>query len=220
VGPRDELYVGAVVSALDARDPSVLRGYEPLVRSTALLIVSQLADRVDPEDGLEDVMQLLRVKVWQALRYYGIERMPRQDGESASRTRDRWVFMCLMNLKKDIIKRKRDAPLMIEDLAPAQLGFHRERLGPRDRFEGKYLAQSHDDVYGGVDEPVPLVPNTLTELEQQVMVLLYRDYTHREIAQRLDASKGEVSSAVRALRSKLADWRPAPAEAAAAGVAA
>lgn len=195
------------MSATDARDPVVLRSYEPLVRTTALMIVNQLAERVDPEDGLEDVMQLLRLKVWQALRYYGIERMPRKDGESAGRTRDRYVFMCLTNLKKDIIKRKREPALMIEDLAP-NTRVYGSVPAARDWFEGKYLAQSRDDVYGIVDEPPPLVPNTLTELEQKVMLLLYRDYTHREIAQRLGASKGEVSSAVRGLRSKLADWRP------------
>lgn len=174
-----------------------------------MLIVNQLADRVDPADGFDDVMQLLRVKVWQALRIYGIERMPRKGDETAARTRDRYVFMCLMNLKKDIIKRKRAPTLMIEDLAPLRdTSCGAERGRARDWFEAKYLAASHDDVYGIVDEPAPLVPNTLTELEQKVMLLLYRDYTHREIAQRLGASKGEVSSAVRGLRAKLGDWRP------------
>ena len=198
------------MSALEAHDPVVLRGYEPLVRSTALLIVSQIADRVDSADSVEDVMQLLRVKVWQALSYYGIGRMPRRVGETADRTRDRYVFMCLMNLKKDILKRKREATLMIEDLAPGREdAWSGSRVaGRRDWFEGKYLAQTHEDVYGDVDEPTPLVPNTLTGLEQNVMLLLYHGYTHREIANRLGASKGEVSSAVRGLRSKFADWRP------------
>lgn len=197
------------MSAQEACDPLILGSYEPLVRSTAVLIVAQLAERVGPEDGVEDVMQLLRVKVWQALHYYGAGRMPRRDGEGASRTRDRYVFMCLMNLKKDILKRKRVMTLMIEDVAPARVGYHRDRPGPRDAFEAKYLAESREDVYGPVDEPPPLVPNTLTGFERDVMLLLYRDYTHREIAQRLGASKGEVLSAVRALRSKLGDWRPA-----------
>lgn len=191
------------MSAVDARDSGLLASYEPLVRSTALLIVSELRRRADPDDDLDDVMQLLRMKVWRALGYFDAAKARRRKGESVHQARDRFVFMCLTDARKDIAKRKRSIVVMIEDWAP----FVDERV--RDAFDAKYLAQTSDEVFAAVDEPPPLVPNTLTELERAVMLLLYRDYTHREIAVRLGASKGEVSSAVRALRAKFADWRPA-----------
>jgi RNA polymerase sigma factor (sigma-70 family) len=180
-----------------------LRHYEGLIRSTALLVVSQLGSRAEPGDDLEDVMQLLRVKVWQALRWFKPDRMPRKANEDAVQTRDRFVFMCLMNTKKDIAKRKRTAVLLIEDQAPARGGEHED--GPRDAFEARYLAESDEEI---VRTP-PLVPNTLTGFERRVLVLLYGDYKQVEIARRLGASEREVSGAVRALRAKLADWQPA-----------
>lgn len=196
------------MSERDAHDPTLLRSYEGLVYTTAQMVLVSVRARgiATADDELDDVMQLLRVKVFRALRSFDPAKARRKKGESVDQARDRYVFMCVIDAKKDIAKKKRTLVLMIEDEAPVQLD---SDSSPRDGFDAHYLAQTHDDTYGEVEATLPLIPNTLSELERSVLVLLYRDFTHREIAGRLGVSKGEVSSAVRALRAKLADWKPA-----------
>jgi hypothetical protein len=78
----------------------------------------------------------------------------------------------------------------------------------RERFEGQYLAAGHDDIYGDVEDEPPLIPSTLSELELQVVCLMYRDYRQTEIARYLRVEKREVEKAVRSIRTKMADWSP------------
>lgn len=199
------------MSETDARDPALLRSYEGLVYTTASMIVADLRGRgnVTPDDDFDDVMQLLRLKVYRALLGFNLAKARRKRGESAAQTRDRYVFMCVYDMRKDIVKRKRTTVLLIDDIAPSSEMESSHEHGPRDSFDARYLAQTEEDTYAAVEAQLPLIPNTLSGLERAVLVLLYRDYTHREIAARLGTTRGEVSSAVRALRAKLADWRPA-----------
>jgi DNA-directed RNA polymerase specialized sigma24 family protein len=52
----------------------------------------------------------------------------------------------------------------------------------------------------------------LTALERGVLALLYEGYKQREVALRLGVPRGEVERAVKAIRSKMGDWRPSGAE--------
>lgn len=178
-----------------------LRRYEGLIFKTASIIGPRL------EDDPEDVRQVLRIKVWQALVAYdgrgGL--LPDARGRTAQ---DRYVFMCVRNQVKDLFKKKRQNTLAIEDLvaaAGAEL-----RLRSRDNFEEQYLSSSPEEVYGGIEDDDVLVPSTLTQLERQVVVLLYRDFRQAEVARSLGLDKRAMERVMKSIRAKMADWRPTP----------
>jgi RNA polymerase sigma factor (sigma-70 family) len=164
--------------------------YEGLIFTTAQRLVAS-----GVLDEAEDIQQLLRVKAWKGLRAF-------DPAKARGMSVDRYIFMVIRDQAKDIAKKKRNIVLLIEDQAPAHVE-HED--GPRDAFEARYLAESDEEI---VRTP-PLIPNTLSDLERAVLALLYGDYKQVEIARRLACTERDVSGAVRALRSKLADWQPA-----------
>lgn len=183
-----------LMGKLDAENPEILASYEGLIFETARLI----APRVELE--MEDIQQVFRVKVWRALVAF--------DPKKCRTNRDKYVFMCLADQKKDLLKKRLRGELYIDDLAP-----HTGDVTDfsRDRFEGRYLAASPDTVYASVEDDV-LVPNTLTLLERMVVVLLYRDYKQTEIADRLEIDRRDMEKVVKSIREKMEDWRPSTAD--------
>jgi RNA polymerase sigma factor (sigma-70 family) len=171
-----------------------LAHYEGLIFSTAQRYVALV------EEDLEDLQQLLRVKVWTALERY--------DPSRSRMSKDRFVFMVVRNQTKDWMKRRSRGEVSIDELDALDASNARGRGRARDRFEGRYLAASHDETYGAVEDDLPLVPSTLTRLELQVVCLLYRDFRQSEVARQLGIEKREVEKAVRSIRTKMADWRP------------
>lgn len=119
--------------------------------------------------------------------------------------------MCVRDQAKDVATKRRRSESYIEDLAtPSENG--NSNSSRRDIFEGRYLSEDHDEVYGEAEDEPPLIPNTLTERERHVLVLLYRQHKQTEIAVQLGLTKREVESVVRQIRTKLQDWRPASPE--------
>jgi RNA polymerase sigma factor (sigma-70 family) len=176
-----------------------ITAYEGLVCSTTELHVGTV------NIEREDLRQLFRIKVWQALKSFNPER--------AKTTEQAYVFSCVFNLAKDLHKGTKYKPRpesYIEDLAPARDSGGVERAG-RDRWEAEHgLSMDRDTAFAEVEverEEVP-IPNTLSEVETQVVCLLYSDYSQREIARRLDLSKRAMEAAMLAIRTKLADFDP------------
>lgn len=167
-----------------------------MIFRTAQLVVSAGA-----EIDLEDAQQRLRIKTWKALKAF--------DPDRCRTTRQKYVYMCITDEKKDLLKKKRRGELFIEDLV-----VRRSAHGPQGDFDGDsfhehYLSEDPEHVYGAIDEDDVLIPSTVTRFEKRVLLLLYTgDYKQREIADRLGADKREVERAIRALRDKFADWRP------------
>lgn len=192
--------------------------YEGLVFRTAQLLVSgehpECHGRpVELEE--DDVRQLLRMKVHYALKRYDPKKVVKKYTSGAQRygsvtaadkARDGYINMSLRDTVKDIVKRKRRNELHIEDVAPADTGH--SPGAARDKFDQRYLSVEHDEVFAEVEDEFPDLPNTLSARERQVMALMYRDFRQTEIAQILELTKREVESAVRGVRTKLADWRP------------
>jgi DNA-directed RNA polymerase specialized sigma24 family protein len=181
----------------EANDPDVLRHYEGLVHRTAQL----LAPYVEMER--EDIEQVLRVKVWRALLSF--------DPARSRTNRDRYVFMCVRDQAKDVAKRVRRNELHIADLVTEDGGTPGDAFAhghTPDRFDARYLSESHEEVYGVVEADEVVVPSTLTSLERQVVVLLYRDRTQAEAARELGIHKREMEKCVRSIRTKMADWNP------------
>jgi DNA-directed RNA polymerase specialized sigma subunit len=88
-----------------------------------------------------------------------------------------------------------------------------EQLSSRHSFDERYLSSSHGQVYGRIEDDDCVMPNTLTEDERHIVVMLYRDFRQTEIARLLGIDKRQMERAMRSIRAKLADWRPDVAEA-------
>lgn len=173
-----------------------LRHYEGLIFTTARMLIRQ-----GVEEELEDIQQILRLKVWRAIERFSPDR-------ARGNTRDKYVFMCVMDAKKDIAKKKRRGELFIEDVAPTSVTSDDGVDSVSDRFHARYLSTDHEQVYGDVDDGEVHLPNTLSEREKAVLGLMRDHYRQTEIADVLGITKREVESAVRSIRTKLADWRP------------
>lgn len=165
-----------------------IRYYEGLVRKTAARYVAFV------EEDFDDICAIFRVKIWRALIAF--------DPERSGMTQDDYVFMCVKNQGKDLVKRRKRDEAFISD----------ERDQGTDAFDARYLQRASDDVYGRIEDGVLLLPSTLTETERFVLGLLYLDYSQKEAILLLRLSKREMERAVRAIREKMADWRPSVSE--------
>lgn len=175
--------------------PQDLAFYEGLVRKTA-----SMYERLTEEE-FDDLCQILRLKVWRALGTY--------DPSRSKLPIERYVFSCVRNQCKDLVKKKRRNELFIEDVAPGSPGNAIDfDSSLRNRFEAQYLMVREDEAFADLPFDQPLIPSTLTHDELQVMGLLYLDYGQTEIALRLAMTKREVAAAVKALREKMSDWKP------------
>lgn len=177
-----------------------LAEYEGLIHSTAVRYVGFL------DDDLDDIKQLLRIKVWQALRAF--------DPTRGEKPTENFVFSCVRNRVKDLLKeqvrrnRRRNGTQQFVEDAPGYVTV--------DAFELRYFAVASEEVFADVeDDEVPL-PSTLTELEGAVVRLLVLDYNQTEVAALLGVTRQRVRKAQAAVQEKMADWHPTSAAAAAA----
>lgn len=198
----------ATITRTEAEWAAAIKHYEGLIRKTAARYVPWV------EEDFEDICAVLRAKVWRALIKY--------DPERSKMTQDTFVFSCVKNQGKDLVKRSRSEAAKhrrketyIEDEAP-----QRDRSGDRgahdftrDSFDHQYLQLPSEDVYGRIDEGVLLLPSTLSETERLVVGLLYLDYMQSEAIILLGISKGVMERTMRSIRDKMADWRPSASEA-------
>lgn len=186
-----------------AEDPTLLASYEGLVIST-----SNRFDGIKRYDT-EEVRQVLRVRVWKALLAWDpMESRTRKRILAGKKTeaelRDAFVYGCIRNQVVDLLKRDKDQDLLIEDIAPSNLA------NERDKFEVRYFTADAAEVYGGVEESAPLVPNTLNQDERLVLACAYQGYNGPETAERLEMSRPKVANVMRSIREKMRDWRPKP----------
>lgn len=167
--------------------PTQIEFYEGLIHATA----GMCAPKVEVE--YDDIVSIFRIKVWRALLAYDPARsaMPVQ----------RYVFSCVKNAEKDVLKRKRRYEVYIEDVSVFRTD------GPDD-FEGRYLAVTGEEVYADVERELPIIPSTLSALERSVIVHLYMERTQRETASLLGLTRSEMERTIRSIRTKMGDWRP------------
>lgn len=69
-----------------------------------------------------------------------------------------------------------------------------------DRFDAQYLSVDGDDVYGSVERESLDLPASLTDLEHQIVLLLYRDFRQTDAAVILGVSRNEVERSMRRIR--------------------
>jgi DNA-directed RNA polymerase specialized sigma24 family protein len=183
-----------------------IRYYEGLVAHTATMYLDVL--RVERED----LEQVLRFTIWRALENYTATRWNSHGHDANGRSaRERFAFYCMRNQIKDLLKARgrRDAakPDWMGDSITGVREVYLEDVASERCFEGKYLAQRPGDRH----EDEVMLPATLTGDERQVVVLLYLDFSQAEIARMLSVRPRDIGVRVASVRTKMADWRPAPA---------
>jgi RNA polymerase sigma factor (sigma-70 family) len=132
------------------------------------------------QDEYEDIVSILRIKVWRALCAF--------DPARSSMPVQRYVFSCMKNQAKDLVKRRRRNEVFFDDVT-----------GPEES-----TAVEADEVYAEVERELPELPATLTGLEQEIIVRLYLDLTQRQVAVTLCISRTEMDRSMRSIREKLA----------------
>lgn len=177
--------------------PTEIVFYEGLIRKTA----SIYAPYVD--EDFEDIVAIFRVKVWRALQAF--------DPARSSMPVERYVFSCVKNRAKDLLRRRKRSEVYIDDARASRV--NREEAAVFNAEPDFLGAVSHDDVFGAVENERPSLPATLTQRERAVLALLYLEFSQRESAERLGLTRGEMERAVRSIRSKMSDWRPMAAAA-------
>lgn len=171
--------------------------YEGLVKTTAGKYHAKV------QEEYEDLCQIFRLKALEAIASY--------DPKKARQKVESYVFQCIYNKVKDLIKRRRRDDLYLEDVAPQWTGSangEREKNGGTDQFDAKYFLESEQDAFRDILRNTPLLPNTLTEVEEKVLLGLYLEHQQKEIAVMFDLTPREVAKAVRGLKEKMADWKP------------
>lgn len=190
-----------------AQDPKLLAHYEGLIRKTAALYVDSC------EEDYDDIVQLFRIKVWKALLYFEPKRVKKNAHLAEDKQRDRFVFACVLNQAKDLTKRVKRNWAYMEDIAPSTA--RGEGNSATDRFDSRYLKATEEQVFGVIQEGLPLIPSSLTQKERQVIALLYLDFSYGEISETAELPRKDVATLVRGIREKMADWRPTPVTASA-----
>jgi DNA-directed RNA polymerase specialized sigma24 family protein len=151
--------------------------YEGLVRKTAAMIAPSV------QEDYDDIVAILRIKVWRALVAF--------DPARARQPVERYVFMCVTNQKKDLLKRKRRYEVPLDDEYDVRV--------------------DSDVVYGEVEDVTPVIPCTLSSFERDLVTRLYLGYTERQVAGLLGLTRPQMERALEAVRVKMADWRPTAA---------
>lgn len=186
-----------------AADPNLLAHYEGLVIKTGSMYAPILKGW-----DFEDICQVLRVKIWKALLHFEPDRYAPHRVEKA---RDSFIFGCVRNEVKDLVKRQKEQALLIEDVAPAHTASAGPfQQGPRDRFEQRYLQVSPEEVFEGAEDGALLLPSTLTPDERLVLLHMYIGFSQTETAIEMGIDRQKVTTIVKRIRRKMADWRPSP----------
>jgi DNA-directed RNA polymerase specialized sigma24 family protein len=190
-------YPRARLDRVEAENPDLLAHYEGLVIRTSIHRKYEGIKRWDTEE----VRQILRVKVWKALLSWAPHTDARTqrriaEGVPEQKLRDAYVFGCVTNQMKDLLKRDRERELFVEDLSEND-----------PTFEARYLHSEFEATTKAVTT-TPLIPNTLSLDERYVLLCAYNGYNGPQTAERLGMTRGQVAMHVREIREKMRDWRP------------
>lgn len=145
------------------------------------------------EDDFDDIVQVLYLKCWKAMRAY--------DPTRSRMTMRAFVFMAMRNQVKDLQGRRR-RPECSLDAVELRFGSH----GGFEHWAG--LVVEADVEQAIVEAEEMLLPNTLDALEREVVLLLLLDWQQYEVRAQLGIEPRQMEKVMRSVRIKLADWKP------------
>lgn len=158
------------------------------------------------EEDFDDICNFLRQKVWKALEKFTPSRVRTTSKYSPDEQLERFVYACVQNGKKDVLKKKKMEWKFIEEFESDDT----YGVGHgNDWFEARYLV-IEETYFVEVDEPT--IPSTLDEPERSTALLLYHGFSVDEIAGELGCERRQVRAIVESIRTKMSDWAPAPVE--------
>jgi RNA polymerase sigma factor (sigma-70 family) len=163
------------------------------------------------EEDYEDICQILRMKIWRALGTF--------DPSRSSMQVKNYVFGCMRNQCKDLVRKKKRNEAFMEDYrhAGATTDTGGRRKSSADAFDARYLSTGHEEAFRDVEEEaLPLIPTTLSQVEREIALLLFYDFSPLEIGRRMGLRRGQVNGSIEAIQVKMSDWRPDPQESEAA----
>lgn len=164
--------------------------FDGLVFSTAVMYERRL--RLERED----LRQVLRFRVWIAIRAY--------DPEIQRASLESFVFTCVRNQIKDLVKARTRRDQLATEF------YLEDALLDGGDFEARHLATDIGEFFA---EEVRL-PSTLNTEELEVIGLLYVGYRKQaEIADVLGVRRSEVGRLLASVKVKMADWRPSASDA-------
>lgn len=177
-----------------------IAAFEGLIFSTAARYAPIL------DDDVEDIQQILRVRVWKALDAFD----PRRARRAATREErieivEKWVFSCVRNQVKDLLQSQDRRNTARGGMLDSIDAVSEERSAS---FEADYLSESDERVFAEVDDSDFELPSTLTDQERQVVQLLVLNFSRAEIARLLEIPQRRVRTAHDSVRVKMADWKP------------
>jgi RNA polymerase sigma factor (sigma-70 family) len=185
-----------------------VRPYQGVAFSTARIYAPYL----DMDE--EDVAQELLLKAAQALVAYRprrVVRTLRTDGRSPEQA---WVFMCIKNRVKDLLKAQQRRRLpdggrrmyYIEDVRGDE-----PTTNGTTKWDAEHMSITHAEVYAEVEDVEVPLPPSLTKLEAAVVRLLIMELSQTEIARVLDVPRRRVRVAYVQVQEKMVDFKPSPA---------
>jgi DNA-directed RNA polymerase specialized sigma24 family protein len=169
--------------------------YEGLVRKTAAIVEPWV------EDEFDEICNFLREKVWKAIEAFSRKRVVSTAALSQDKQLERFVYACVQNGKKDVLKKKRRGWLYIEDmLAKDASGGDQSQHELHDSFQSRYMVEP--DFAAAEPDPLTL-PDCLEGPERQVAAMLYEDFKTDEIAAAMGLRRGEVRALLETIKVKL-----------------
>lgn len=181
---------------------ALLPHFEGLVAKTASQIVEG-----GVEMDYEDICQVLRVKVWHAVQRFSEERALSSRTMGTTRNGrsplERYVFGCVLNLRRDLEKRPRRSEASLEGI----------RNDPQrdlcDWFDAKFLSIDHGQVYGAVDGDIDHERQLdLTSVERQVIRLRTRGLLWQQVDLQVGLSRVQRARVLESVRAKLGELSP------------
>lgn len=158
------------------------------------------------EDDFDEICQFLRYKVWKALEAFSKKRVKTTAKFTPAEQVERFVFACIVNAKKDVLKKKQRGWLFIDDLAGSPSDAEEFDSLAADRFALRYLCQ--DDSFTAFDDDEPRVPSFLDGTEREVALLLYENFNEDEIAARIGRRRKETRAIIADIQQKMIEFAP------------
>jgi DNA-directed RNA polymerase specialized sigma24 family protein len=161
------------------------------------------------EIEFEDAVQILQIKAWQAMLAFDDARTGTGGWKARGKVNrpplERWVYGCVTNAARDLLKRPRRGVRSLEGIRESESEQDGDRIS---WFDFHFMCIEAERVYAEVEDEPPHLPSTLTPLERRVVGLRLEGCQLQEIDRETGLSRAQRERVFESVREKMADWRP------------